>query len=160
MDVTIAAKLVAISTAFMMAGYGINASQSSVPMLYNQPTSVSLPLFTSIFYKGAAVMSPAAVISSGASAYLAYLYPQQRQMWATAGALVFAIGPFTQFVMLNGIHRLIHVSESSSVEQDKAQKSGEVLRLLKAWTMQNWMRVGLNFTGGFIGLWTALNSGI
>ena len=72
---------------------------------------------------------------------------------------MFAIGPFTQLVMLGGIHRLIKISEVGEVEREKAEKSGEVGRLLGNWNLQNWGRVGLNFMGGMVGLWTVLSVG-
>ena len=94
-------------------------------------------------------MVPGAVISTLASGYLAYALPEQRVLFATAAGLVLCPPIFTRVVMNEGIKRLLEISRNA-VEQQKAEQSGEVAKLLKAWVVQNWVRAGLSFGAGLV----------
>ncbi|EMC99205.1 hypothetical protein BAUCODRAFT_395047 [Baudoinia panamericana UAMH 10762] len=153
MDTTLAAKLTSISTSFILAGYMLSPSQNTLPLLYPQPASVSTPLFNGVYHRGAALVIPATLLSTAASGYLAYATPSQRTTYAMSGAIVFAMLPMTRLVMMPGIKRLIQLSKAETGMQEKAAASGEVLRLLKAWTAQNWVRVGMSAVGGLAALY-------
>lgn len=156
MDPILIAKLIAIPTAFLLTGYQSSFSQNTLPLIYNQPASVSTPIFSGVYYSGAAFVLPTNVLSTAAFAYLAYAIPAQRATYGAAGAAVFAILPWTIMIMSPGIDRLIAVSKGTAAEQQKAGENGEVVKLLKAWTAQNWVRVGMTFAGGVAGLYAAV----
>lgn len=157
MDFIATAKLISIPTAFLLSGYMTSASQNSVPLLYNQPASVSTRIFDGVYHRGAALVIPGSIISAAASAYLAYVLPSQRTLHVANAALTVGVLPFTAAVMMKGIHRLMDVSKDAT-EQEKAGQSGEVLRLLKAWDAQNAVRAAMCFAGGIAGLWAVMTA--
>ncbi|KAK4539715.1 hypothetical protein LTR36_010426 [Oleoguttula mirabilis] len=152
MDFELTAKLLAVPVAFVTAGYFACASQNSLPLLYEQPPSVSTPIFAGVFYRGAAFVIPTTLVSSAAYAYLACTTPVQRTVYGAAAAALLFNMPLTRIVMIPGINRLIEIGNLSSVEQEKAGQSGEVLKLLEAWNAQNAIRAVLAFAGGVAGL--------
>ena len=159
MDSIIAARLVSISSAFILSGYMLSPSQNTLPLLYPQPASLSTPIFSGVYYRGAALVIPVTALSVVATSYLAYAAPAgttERTLYATSAALTFSILPLTRIVMMRGIHRLIDLSKMDAGAQEKAASSGEVLRLLQAWAAQNWIRMGLTAAGGLVGLYAAL----
>ncbi|KAK0287259.1 hypothetical protein LTR35_002753 [Friedmanniomyces endolithicus] len=159
MDSIIAAKLIFISSAFILSGYMLSPSQNTLPLLYPQPASVSTALFRGVFNRGAALVIPVTALSVAASAYLAYASPagsMERTLYAASGAVTFAMLPMTQVVMMPGIHRLMDLSNGEASAQEKAAASGEVLKLLKAWAVQNWVRVAMSGAGGLVGLYAML----
>ncbi|KAK3707649.1 hypothetical protein LTR37_011997 [Vermiconidia calcicola] len=149
MDSLSVARFLSIPSAFLVSGYSIAASQMAVPLVYEQPASVSAPFLRGVFVRGAAFVVPGAIISSSASAYLAYAIPEQRTTLATASILTLLPLAFTRLVMMKGIQRLIEISESAA-EQQKGDQNGEVVQLLKAWVAQNWVRAMLAFSGGML----------
>ena len=100
---------------------------------------------------------PGAILSAAATAYLAYRYPAQRTPLGVAAAVTLSWLPFTLVVMSGGINRLLEIG-GNAVEMEKAERSGEVLKLLKAWTFQNAVRGSLAFIGGSIALWNSLGN--
>ena len=151
MDTIAVARFLAIPTAFLIGGYSFGFSQNTVPLVYNQPSSVSANVLKGVFYQGAVVVAPGAIIATTGFAYLAYTQPEQRKLFATASALTIAPLLFTQAVMFKGIQRLLEISESAA-EQAKADQSGEAVELLKAWVAQNFVRAALSSSAGFVGL--------
>ncbi|TKA83565.1 hypothetical protein B0A55_00378 [Friedmanniomyces simplex] len=122
----------------------LSPSQNTLPLLYPQPASVSTTLFRGVFNRGAALVIPVTALSVAASAYLTYTAPAgstERRLYAISGAVTFAMLPMTQIVMMPGIHRFMDLSKGDATAQEKAAASGEVLKLLKAWAAQNWVRV-------------------
>ena len=151
MDSITIAKFLTVPTAFLASGYSIAFSQNAVPLIYDQAASISTKVFKGVFYQGGAFVVPCALISLAGSSYLAYKLPEQRHLWIAAGAITIAPPVFTQLVMKGGINRLLEIGESV-VEQQKADQSGEVTRLLKAWVMLNAVRATLSFAGGALAL--------
>ena len=156
MDTISAAKLIAIPSAFLLSGYYTSASQNSLPLLYKQPASISTPFFTGVYNRGFAVAVPLTLISTTAFSFLAYSLPAQRTMYAGTAGVVFSALPFTVAAMLPGINRLMEIGKGGALVQEKAERSGEVTRLLKAWAAQNWVRMGMSFAGGIGGLVAAM----
>ena len=152
MDSNAVARFFAIPTTFMVSGYSIAASQSSVPLVLDQPAAVSTQVFKGVFYRGAMFVAPMQIISAVASGYLAYTIPEQRTTLAAAAGLSIASLPWTQVVMKKGIDRLLEIGESAT-ELAKADQTGEVTRLLSTWILQNWVRASLSFSGGIVALW-------
>lgn len=147
-------KFLSIPTAFLLSGYGLGFSQNSVPLLYKQPASISAPLLEGIYYQGAKVVAPGAILATTGLAYLAYTArtSDERNLYGLAAALTFASQPWTALVMLPGIHRLIEIG-ASAAEQTKADASGEAVQLLQGWVWQNAVRAALNFASGAVGFW-------
>lgn len=151
------AKFLAVPTAFLLSGFGASFSQITLPLLYNQPASVSTPVFSGVYYGGGKVVGPGAIVSTLASIYLAYVLPEQRIQFATAATLTLGVPVFTGVVMHGGINKLLKISESVAL-QAKADASGEAVELMKTWAVQNWIRASMPFVAGLIGLW-AIHSG-
>lgn len=80
------------------------------------------------------------------------MIPEQRNLHAAAIALILSAPVFTRLVMYNGVQRLIEISESAT-EQQKADASGEALKLLQAWVSQNFVRAAVAFGAGMVGLY-------
>ena len=64
--------------------------------------------------------------------------------------------PMTAMIMMPGIKRLLGLAKADGVVQGKAGETGEVTRLLNAWTWQNYVRVVMCTVGGALGLFAAL----
>ena len=124
MDAVTVARFLSIPTTFLMTGYSISASQSTLPIIYDQPASVSLKVFEGVYKKGAILVVPGAILSATAMAYLAYVYPEQRKTYGAAAAVTLTWLPFTTLFMFKGINRLLEIG-ASSVETQKAEQSGE-----------------------------------
>lgn len=157
MDAIFAAKLTALSTVLAACGYYTCSSQNPAVILLSQPASVSTPFFTSMYYRGAAVVGPAAVIATTSFGYLAYASadPNKRKMYGASAVLSMAALPWTALVMAGGIDRLISIGKDPAL-QVTAGSSGEVTKLLKTWTAQNYVRVGFTLAAGLIGLSASL----
>ena len=156
MDAITVAKFLSIPTAFLLSGYSMGFSQNSVPLVYNQPAAISAPILEGVYYQGAKVVAPGALMTAAAFGYLAYTAPttRERNLYAACGAMVVATQPWTAFVMLPGIHRMMDIAKSAA-EQAKADQSGEAVKLLKGWVYQNYLRAVLYLAAGFTGLYTS-----
>lgn len=158
MDDTTVSKFIAIPGAFVMFGYSFASSQNFLPLIFDQPARIATPVFSGVFHRGGNFMIPMASITAGAFAYLAYRRPAQRGLYASASALIFGFLPWTRIVMWPGIQRLLEISEGSQGGMNAADASGEMLRLLKAWTDQNFVRAFMALAGGMAGCFAALGA--
>lgn len=150
-----AARLTSIPLAFIAAGYGIMASHNVLPRLSQEKPQVSTPLFAHVFRAGGKFIVPTGLLSTAASAYLAYVLPEERQLWSTAALFTLGTLPWTRLVMFSGILRLIAISESEK-EAHKCEGSGEHVYLMKRWMFQNYIRASMFGVAGFFGLWAVL----
>ena len=157
MDYTSVAKFLSAPTAFLLCGYGLGFSQNSVPLLYNQPASVSAPILEGIYYQGAKIVAPGAILAATSFGYLAYhaRTREERNLYVAAGLMVFSTQPWTLLVMRPGISRLIEIGRSAA-ESQKADQTREAVQLLKGWVWQNWVRAVLTFSSGVVGFWAQL----
>ena len=57
MDSVTVARFLSIPTAFMLTGYSISASQSTLPLIYDQPASVSLKIFKGVYERGKTLLT-------------------------------------------------------------------------------------------------------
>jgi len=146
-----AAQVVSITTSLISAGYSYGFSQNAVPQLYSHAPSFSTPVFKGVFLDGANTIVPLALVSTSASAFLAYALPAQRSLWLVAGVAALLSAPWTRIVMYPGIQRLIHISENAK-EQEKAEQTLEHRQLLKAWVAQNYARATFFLISGATGL--------
>lgn len=149
-----AAQALGFSSAFFISGIHFSASHLALPLLLPLPKAESTTAFASLFYRGKQALAPLAAISSLTSAALAYLLPAQRLPYAVAAVSTFSTLPFTAFVMMGVIDRLLLLSESS-VEREKATDA-EVEGLLGTWKWMNHVRAGFAAVGGAVGAYTTL----
>ena len=149
-----AVQLASITPSLILTGYTLGFSQNGVSQLYDQPANVSTPLFNRIFHSGLRVATPLAILSTSASAYLAYAVLEKRRLWAAAGALTLGMGAWTQFVMMAGINRLIQISENKAA-QEKATANLEHRQLLVKWVKQNYVRTIATLVAGVLGTWAS-----
>lgn len=141
----------AASTLFM-AGYGFAFSQSAVPQLYDVKPQISTPIFKQIYYQGAKVVPPGAIIAAASSGYLAYILPEQRNEYIKVAASAVATQLWTIVIMLPSIKRLIKISESDEKTQGRIEMSLEHRQLMIKWVRQNWIRTGIALFGGVTAL--------
>nr|OQO11973.1 hypothetical protein B0A51_17083 [Rachicladosporium sp. CCFEE 5018] len=151
------AKMIAIPLALTSAGYGINASQNTVPRLYKEPAKIATSIFAHVFHTGAYFVVPSTLLSVAASTFLAYSIPRQRQVWGTVAVMTLAALPWTRLVMMPGISRLLAISEDEAA-QHKCGGSGEHTYLLKKWVGQNYIRASFFLIAGLTGLWASLEA--
>nr|OQO16260.1 hypothetical protein B0A51_17105 [Rachicladosporium sp. CCFEE 5018] len=139
MDLPLAAQMLAIPSGFILGSYNAVFSQNVIPHLYNQPASVSTPMFAKVFNIGALTIAPMASTAIIAHAYLAYTQPTKRNYYTTAAILTALSLPLTSVVMKPGINRLIEISKSSELLA-KPGIDAEAVKFLKAWVTQNYFR--------------------
>ncbi|OQO02787.1 hypothetical protein B0A48_11069 [Cryoendolithus antarcticus] len=151
MDLPLAAQMLAIPSGFILGSYNAVFSQNVIPHLYNQPASVSTPIFAKVFNIGALTIAPMASTAIIAHAYLAYTQPMKRQYYTTAAVLTALSLPLTSVVMKPGINRLIEISKSNELLA-KPGIDAEAVTFLKAWVTQNYFRGSLHLVAGFLGL--------
>ncbi|KAM5515861.1 hypothetical protein FOXYSP1_02813 [Fusarium oxysporum f. sp. phaseoli] len=121
-----------LTSSLVLAGINLGSSHLTVPLLYNQPTSINTPFFKDFYTRGAVTLVPLALFSGASSGVVAYLVPAQL---ALDGAWMMATN-----------NRLNDIA-ASSVEQEKVGRD-EVVALLKKWRWMNIVRGLLAFTGG------------
>lgn len=152
---THAAKLLSITSSFLIAGYTFGFSQNGVSELYDERPQVGAPIFKRIYNTGGHVAIPLSISSILSSAYLAYVIPEKRNVWVTATALIVAIRFWTDYVMMPGINRLIRISDDKRV-QEKAEQTLEHRQLMVRWVEQNYLRSAAALLSGLAGLWASL----
>jgi len=150
------AQIAGITSSIALFGFNFSSSYVVLPTIYNQPNSVSTPIFTQIYYRGMKLFLSLAAVSIPSFSYLAYAVPQHphRSLYAVGAATTLLAGAWTKFMMLSTIERLIAISESK-VEQEKVSVK-EVETLLKDWTAKNYIRSMFGLVGGFVGLYAAI----
>lgn len=157
MDPVFVAKAISVGTAFALSGYYTCSSQNALQILIGQPASISTPAFTQLYHRGASAVGPASAIATVAYAYLAYATPDasKRRAYGVSAVLTIGVLPWTVFVMMGGINRLIAIGKDPAL-QLTAQSSGEVGKLLRTWGAQNYVRAGMTVAAGLIGLSTVV----
>lgn len=150
-------QVVGFTSGLIFSSVYFTSSYLIMPPLFDQPPANSATIFREIFYRGATVIVPLALISTATNAYAAYAssVPEVRNLYALAAVAVLAPLPWTALVMTNGIQRLNTIAENK-LEQEKASKS-EVEGLLRAWTWQNYVRGTLALVGSIASLYAALS---
>jgi hypothetical protein len=152
MDNTIStAQVLGLTTSLVLSGVNIGTSYLVLPILYTRPTSITTPIFSELYFKGAVTLVPLGIFSAACSALVAYLEPSQRNLWAFAAVATISQTPWTVFVMMKTNNRL-NALAASEKEQEKASDE-EVVGLLKQWTWMNFVRGSLALAGGVAGIW-------
>lgn len=150
------AKLIAVPLPLILAGYSFTLSQNAVPALYDQSAEASTPVFKAISAAAGSIVVPGTLLSTAASAYLAYVLPDQRNLWTTAAAALFALTPYTALRVFPGsANRLIKISGDKAL-QGKASANLEHRQLMQKWVRQNYVRVALMVIAGVAGLQATL----
>ena len=151
MDSTIrTAQVLGLTASIFLSGCNIGASVLTLPILYTRPNPVSTPIFSELYYRGAATLVPLGLFSASCSALVAYLLPSQRLLWTIAAVATAAQTPWTLLAMMGTNNRLNAIA-ASGVEQEKASRE-EVEGLLRRWTWMNVVRGLLALVGGLSGL--------
>ncbi|KAF4967273.1 hypothetical protein FSARC_5185 [Fusarium sarcochroum] len=135
-----------LTSSLVLAGVNLGSSHLTVPLLYNQPTSINTPFFKDFYTRGAFTLVPLAIFSGVSSGIVAYLVPAQRTLWAVAAVATLSQLPWTGIGMMATNNRLNDIA-ASSIEQEKAGQD-EVVDLLKRWRWMNIVRGLLALTGG------------
>lgn len=151
MDTTIrSAQVIGLTSSILLAGINIGASLLTIPILYTRPASISTPIFSEFYSRGAVTLVPLGIFSGSCSALVAYLLPSQRQLWAVAAVATLAQTPWTVLMMMGTNNRLVAIANSKT-EQEKVSGE-EVVGLLTRWRWMNVVRGLLALVGGLAGL--------
>ena len=150
-----ATSLVGFSSSLFLSGIYFTSSQVALPILYGLPVATSTAGFSTLYYRGFAVVGPLVALSSTCSGISAYLDSHKRVGYAIAGIATFATLPWTRFVMWNGIQRLLAISADVKL-QEKVQVA-DVEKLLDQWGWMNFLRAGMAGVGGVVALLVAGN---
>lgn len=135
--------MIAVPLPFLLSGYSFAFSHTALLGTVDMPVEVSTAVLKTAFRTGAQIVPAGAIISSAASAYLAYAFPgPQRSLWALAAAASVSPLVFTRLIMYPGIQRAVAISNDKAL-QTKAAASEEHKPLLNGWIMQNYVRVGM-----------------
>ncbi|RGP78024.1 hypothetical protein FLONG3_3859 [Fusarium longipes] len=147
MDSTVRAfQICGLTSSLVLAGVNLGSSHLTVPLLYDQPTSINTSFFKDFYTRGALTLVPLAILSGTSSGLVAYLVPAQRTLWTVAAVATLSQLPWTGLGMMATNNRLNNIA-ASSVEQEKASRD-EVVELLKKWRWMNIVRGLLALTGG------------
>lgn len=148
-------QLAGITPAIFVSGFSFATSYLTLPPLYKQTASISTPIFSHVYFAGAFVAAPSALVSTAAFSYIAYALPESRTISTVAAALALAPLLWTRTVMFSGIQRINSVAADPR-EQEKASAT-ELEGLLRTWTWQNYVRSASSLAAGIAGF-TALLS--
>lgn len=104
-----------------------------------------------------------AMVSTTLFGALAYAEPDKLVGYSIAAAGCFGILPFTSLYMIpitnNRILELDDRACQGGKEGDEVEKKKgeEVARLIGDFRRENWVRAGMYWSGGVVGLWTVLS---
>jgi hypothetical protein len=135
-----------LTSSLLLAGVNLGSSHLTVPLLYNQPTSINTPFFKDFYTRGAVTLVPLAIFSGAFSGLVAYLVPAQRTLWTVSAVATLSQLPWTGLGMMATNNRLNDIA-ASGVKQEKVGRE-EVMGLLKKWRWMNIVRGLLALTGG------------
>ncbi|KAF2219897.1 hypothetical protein BDZ85DRAFT_267787 [Elsinoe ampelina] len=151
---TTSLQAIGLSAAFIQAGFSFGVSWMVLPKAYDLPPSSSLPLFKYIFNSGGLFVVPFGGITALVTGAAAYRDPEQRVPLSIATAIAVAPMIYTRLYMFPGIQTLLSY-EAGSAEKASAD-AGRIVKLLQGWTAQNYVRAGMSFTAGALGLYLLL----
>lgn len=151
------ARSIAVPTALLLSGFSAAHSITAIPGLLHQPTKMAASAFTYVFYAGGNIVVPGSALSTVACSYLAYRATsrQERRLQVLAAVLAIASLPYTRFVMMPTITRLISIGKLPEVEATAV--AGEAVVLLKNWAAHNWLRAAFQLGCGLVGLYAWVN---
>lgn len=122
--------------------------------MYELSPETVTKMFARVFYRGSAVVAPLSIVSAIATGTLAYMHPEQRNIFAAATVATVAPLIWTRVVMGSTVDRLLELGNNAAMREKAG--STEIVALLKSWTAMNFVRSGLGAAGGFIALWAVL----
>lgn len=102
-----------------------------------------------------------AMVSTALFGALAYAQPDKMVGYSIAAVGAFGILPFTSLYMIpltnNRILELDDKVLKGGEEKEAVEKmKGEVGRVVDDFRRENWVRAGMYWVGGVVGLWTVL----
>ncbi|KAJ9605931.1 hypothetical protein H2200_009780 [Cladophialophora chaetospira] len=160
MNTVLVAKLVGIPAALVLGGYHLTLSHNVIPVLYDQSASVALSSFSPIYMKALTeVFLPSGFLSLASLGTLTCnaRSATERILYGTATALIIGFGVVTKFVIVPVADRLLFFEETTPLDSKFGSKE-EVVKLLKAFTSQNWIRVVFALGAGLIALYAAMTT--
>lgn len=150
------AKLVSFPSAFFVAGYCLSFSNNVFPAIYDHRPQFSATSFKQIWSNANPLVPALTLVSTSASAYLAYAIPEQRSEWTKAAVAMFVSVPWTGLVMGPGIKRLNEIA-SNKEKMSKSEQNLEHRQLLIRWCKQNYVAVALQFASAVFGVRAVLD---
>jgi hypothetical protein len=151
------AKISSFPAALLLSGYTLSFSQNTIPALYDHRPQTTAKVFSAIWNRAAPIEPTLTVLSTTASAYLAYVIPEQRREWGTAAAAMFLTIPWTYLVMMKGIWRLREISNDEK-KTKKSEMNLEHRQLMIRWVKANWVSVALQLFSGVTGMLAVLKA--
>lgn len=153
LDLVSTTQAAGITSAFISSGVFLASSVLAIHPLFPLSIADATRIFAEIFHTGSKLQAP--LVSTGIllNAASAYLVPEARIEFGLASLGIASTAALTKFVMLPGINTLVDISESGN--QAKVSKEA-VVELLKAWRFQNYIRFGIAFTAGTMGLFAVM----
>lgn len=148
------AQMLSVTSALLLSGANLGSSFITLPYLYSMPPPVSTVFFKDFYLAGKNTLVPLCIFSASCSALAAYLRPEQRSLWGTAGIITASHVPFTILMLAGTNSRLCEIADSKTLQ---ATAGKEVVALLKKWATLNTLRAGLALGGGLVGLWAVAN---
>ena len=145
-----------ITTAFLMSGMNLASSTLFIPSISSPvlSTRFSTAVFAHIYHAGAPILVPLALSCSLFNFVNGYIVSEARPTYVSAALCAIGTMAWTGLFMLKGIGRLLEIGEMERAKQEERQ--GEVVELLEAWKRQNYVRAGLGFVAGVLGVYAAL----
>ncbi|KAK5175724.1 uncharacterized protein LTR77_000863 [Saxophila tyrrhenica] len=151
MDPIRTATFLSFPPALILTGYTLSFSHSTVPALYDHKPQQTTPIFRLLSTHSSALIPTLTLLSTSASAYLAYVLPEQRREWTTAAAAMFLTVPWRALMMGKGEKRLVEISKEERVRA-KSEMTLEHRQLMIRWVKMNWVNVVLGAVSGVTGL--------
>lgn len=151
-----ASQIIGVSTAFTLFGLNFCSSQLVIPLLPPLSTRDAAVAFRDFYHTGAKVFVPMAIVSGAAWGTAAYLAPAKSTMrngYIASGIAMIGTGVFTATLMLGVNERLVDISHLPESQMVRA----EVLDLLAKWKVLNFVRSGICFVGGLVGMMSFLD---
>lgn len=152
--ITLLAPSLALTTSTSILSYSIFLAPL-VKSILDTDTTRALTQLCSYFRAGKPTVPPAAILNTLLFTALAYLEPSKRVGYGIGAIGAFSIIPFSMAY-------IIPVTNDRLLELERVAKRGEevdreeVRRLVGDFERENWLRGGMYWVGGMVGLWTAI----
>lgn len=148
-DLTGTTQAIGIAVPLVSSGIFFASSFLAIHPLFPLSVPEATRIFADIFHTGSKIQAPLVTTGILFNAAAAYLIPEARKEHGAASLLVAGTAALTAIVMLPGINKLVEASEQGgSVKMSR----DTMLGLLGAWKGQNYIRAGMAFTAGALGL--------
>ena len=151
------ARLASFPPALLLTGYTLSLPHATLPALLDHRPQTTTPAFTNLYRSAGPLISTLTLISTSASAYLAYALPAQRREWITAAAAMFLTIPWVGLVMGKGIARLGAIAGDERVVR-KSEENLEHTQIFARLVKQGWVLVVLQGLAAGTGLMASVKA--